>query len=162
MKHRYSLTRWKTIVSMMIYKEPGNVKIHRLRVIHLYEADLSLLLGIKWRLGMHNTIFVHATTLEEAEFKLKISTKVSNTSYKHCIKFLIHGTGQGSSNSPMIWCFISCILFGSHEEQANGILFESPNTELLIKITLAGFVDDSTSCNEMTGKETLQDLIRKI
>jgi hypothetical protein len=29
-KHRYSLTRWKTIVNMMIYKEPGNVKIHRL------------------------------------------------------------------------------------------------------------------------------------
>ena len=47
-KHRYSLNRWKTIVNMMIYKEPGNVKIHRLRVIHLYEADQSLLWGIKW------------------------------------------------------------------------------------------------------------------
>jgi hypothetical protein len=46
-KYLYSLTRWKTIVNMMIYKEPGNVKIHQLRVIHLYEADLSLLLGIK-------------------------------------------------------------------------------------------------------------------
>ena len=47
-KHRYPLQRWKTIVNMMIYKEPGNVKIHRLRVIHLYEADQSLLWGIKW------------------------------------------------------------------------------------------------------------------
>lgn len=27
-KHRYSLHRWKTIVNMMIYKEPGNVRIH--------------------------------------------------------------------------------------------------------------------------------------
>jgi hypothetical protein len=214
MKHRYLLTRWKTIVNMMIYKESGNVKIHRLRVIHLYKADVSLLLRIKWRLGMHNAlrqktlhqgqygglpgrdctsltyleelrfdysaltrqslanfdndttvcydrilmpiaslagrkfgihkdvIFVHATTLEEAEFRLKISTKVSNTSYKHCIKFPIHGTGQGSSNSPMIWCFISCILFDSHEEKANGILFESPDTELLIKMTPVGFVDN--------------------
>ena len=34
-KHRYVLQRWKTIVNMMIYKELGNIKIHRLRVIHL-------------------------------------------------------------------------------------------------------------------------------
>jgi hypothetical protein len=55
-KHRYSLKRWKTIVNMMIYKEHGNVKIHRLRVIHLYEADLSLLWGVKWREGMHKAL----------------------------------------------------------------------------------------------------------
>ena len=233
-KHKYSLERWKTIVNMMIYKEPGNVKIHRLRVIHLYEADLSLLLGVKWRTvmqnavqqktlhqgqygglpgrdctsltyleelrfdcaaltrrslanfdndatacydrilmaiaslsgrkyGIHkNVIFVHAKTLEEAEFKLKISTKVSNTSYKHCIKFPIHGTGQGSSNSPMIWCFISCILFDSHEEQAHGILFETPDQELVVKMTLVGFVDDSTSSTGANDSDTLQDLIRKM
>jgi hypothetical protein len=41
---------------MMIYKEPGNVKIHRLRVIHLYKADLSLLWGVKWRQGMRKAI----------------------------------------------------------------------------------------------------------
>jgi hypothetical protein len=32
------------------------VKIHILRVIHLYEADLSLLWGVKWREGMHKAI----------------------------------------------------------------------------------------------------------
>jgi hypothetical protein len=37
----------------MIQKDPGSVKIHRLRVIHLYEADYNLLLGIKWREAMH-------------------------------------------------------------------------------------------------------------
>ena len=46
--HRYCLKRWKTIVNMMIYKVPGNVKIHRLCVIHLYEADQSTLRGEKW------------------------------------------------------------------------------------------------------------------
>ena len=46
-KHQYSFKRWKTIVNMMIYKEEGNVKIHQLRVIHIYEADMSLLWGAK-------------------------------------------------------------------------------------------------------------------
>ena len=46
---QYSLERWKTIVNMMIYKEPGNAKIHQLRVIHLYEADYGFLMGNKWR-----------------------------------------------------------------------------------------------------------------
>jgi hypothetical protein len=55
-KHWYSLKRWKTVVNMMIYKEQGNVKIHRLRVIQLYEAALSLLWGVKWREGMHKAL----------------------------------------------------------------------------------------------------------
>jgi hypothetical protein len=45
----HSLERWKTIVNTMIFKETGNYKINRLRVIHIYEADFNLLLAIKWR-----------------------------------------------------------------------------------------------------------------
>ena len=37
------------IFNMMILKEEGNLKIHRLRVIHLYEADLNFILGLKWK-----------------------------------------------------------------------------------------------------------------
>jgi hypothetical protein len=29
----------------MIFKEPGNHKIHHLQVIHLYEADYNFILG---------------------------------------------------------------------------------------------------------------------
>jgi hypothetical protein len=32
----------------MIKKEPGNPRIHWLRVIHIYEADYNLLLGTFW------------------------------------------------------------------------------------------------------------------
>ena len=39
----YSLHRWQKIVTTMIPKEPNNFKIHKLRVIHLYEADLTAL-----------------------------------------------------------------------------------------------------------------------
>ena len=33
----------------MIEMEPGNPSIHRLRVIHLYENDYNLILGVKFR-----------------------------------------------------------------------------------------------------------------
>lgn len=42
----YSLKRWHKIVTMVIPKEASNFKIHRLRVIHLYEADLTALFSI--------------------------------------------------------------------------------------------------------------------
>jgi hypothetical protein len=40
-------------MNVMILKEPGNTKIHCLRVIHIYEADDNLLLGVKWRQLLH-------------------------------------------------------------------------------------------------------------
>lgn len=53
LKWGYSYNRWKTIVNVMILKEPGNKKIHRLRVIHLYEADYNFILATKWRELIH-------------------------------------------------------------------------------------------------------------
>ena len=51
--HSYSLLRWRNIVNMMILKEENNFKIHRLRVVHFYEADLNFLLGLKWKEVIH-------------------------------------------------------------------------------------------------------------
>ena len=45
----YALQRWLTVINTMICKDPGVFKIHRLRVLHLYEADFNLLMGVKWR-----------------------------------------------------------------------------------------------------------------
>lgn len=42
--HLYKL--WKNILTCMIEKDKGSAKIHRLRVIHLYECDLKLLLAL--------------------------------------------------------------------------------------------------------------------
>jgi exonuclease III len=53
LRHGHSYTRWQKVVTTMIEKDPGNPKIHRLRVIHLYECDYNLLLGIKWRKLVH-------------------------------------------------------------------------------------------------------------
>ena len=48
-RHNYSYKRWKQILNFMIYKEQGNVKIHLLRVIYIYEADYNFLIGVVWR-----------------------------------------------------------------------------------------------------------------
>ena len=50
----HSFRRWQKVVNVMIKKDSGNPKIHRLRVIHLYEADYNLILGVKWRQLIHH------------------------------------------------------------------------------------------------------------
>jgi hypothetical protein len=40
---------WQAAVNTMIFKDPSNFRIHRLRVLHIYEADLNLILTVKWR-----------------------------------------------------------------------------------------------------------------
>ena len=51
----YSFHTWQRIANTILFKEPGNVKIHRTRVIHIYEADFNLMLGIKWRKALHQS-----------------------------------------------------------------------------------------------------------
>ena len=215
-RNTYVLTRWKTIINMMIFKEPGNFKIHRLRIIHIYEADFNLILAVKWRqllrsadtkhlihegqyggrpgceaqsltlleelkydltyltrrtlfnfdndasscydrivvplasiinrkYGLHRQVVsVHAKTLQEARFHLKTAAGISHTYYSHTHSFPIHGTGQGSANSPSIWLFISSTLFDVHGEKSNGAKFISPDGLHRVKFSMVGFVDDST------------------
>jgi hypothetical protein len=46
--YAFTFTRWNSsIVNTLIPKDTGSSKIHRLRVIHLYEADYTLILGVK-------------------------------------------------------------------------------------------------------------------
>ena len=233
-RHRYSFKRWKNITNMMIYKDPGNVKIHRLRVIHLYEADLNFILGLKWKDALHkaqqentlhpgqygsrpgrepqtvtlleelrldyslltrtpftnfdndasscydrillsisslcarghgihrDVVFVHATTLKEATFKLKLSQKVSDEQYQHCVKFPIHGSGQGSANSPTIWCFISCKLFHCHQAKAHGMLLASPDGDISLRLSIIGFVDDSTCTTGGDPTKSIDELLHKM
>ncbi len=51
----YSYKRWQCIANTILFKDPGSVKIHRTRVIHIYEADFNLMLGIKWRVALYQS-----------------------------------------------------------------------------------------------------------
>jgi hypothetical protein len=225
----YVLERWKTIVNTMIFKDAGNYKIHRLRVIHIYEADFNLLLAIKWRQLLHSAdqrnlinpgqyggrpgceaqslvfleelkydisymtrrtlfnfdndatscydriivslaslinrkyglhrkvVFVHATTLQHAKFHLRNQFGFSPTSYSHCIEFPIYGSGQGSGNSPSIWLFISSTLFDIHQDISHGATFTTPDGAISVRITMVGFVDDSTgTCNDFRPQQQVE------
>lgn len=54
LRHGYSFHRWSKIVNVMLQKDPGNPRIHRWRIIHIYEADYNLLLAVKWRQALHH------------------------------------------------------------------------------------------------------------
>ena len=215
-KWGYSYKRWQEVVNTMILKAPGDIRIHRLRVIHLYEADYNLLLAVKWRAALHQSedagvlndgqygsrphrqaldpVYIEETmneisratrkahikfdndatscydrilpqlaaiagrkfglakelvtlnneTLRQARYKLRTALGISETHYSHSPTRPIYGTGQGSGNSPIIWCFLSSTLFSAHNEAAHGATFATPDGRHYVKITMTGFVDDST------------------
>ena len=38
---------------MALFKDEDNIRIHRTRVIHIYEVDFNLMLGLKWRVAVY-------------------------------------------------------------------------------------------------------------
>lgn len=48
LQHGYVYKRWETVISLMLEKIAGVPKIEKLRVIHLFEADINILFGIIW------------------------------------------------------------------------------------------------------------------
>ncbi|KAI2507028.1 hypothetical protein MHU86_7413 [Fragilaria crotonensis] len=215
----YSFQRWQKVVNTMLFKDPDNVRLHRTRVIHIYEADFNLFLGIKWREAMHQAedlrllndgqfgsrpyrnatepVFIeelqleisratrkpvvltnydatacydriipnlgmtvsqkfgvpatvtesNAATLEKAEFHVRTELGISPTGYHHEQDFPIYGTGQGSANSPAIWCFLSSTLFDCYDTQAHPAMYWDTQDDVRVDLGLIGFVDD---CNGQT------------
>lgn len=215
----YSYTRWKTVVNTILFKDEDNVHLHRTRVIHIYEADYNLMLGIKWRLALYQAeafrelhdgqygsrprrnavdpvlieelqfeisrasrkTFIqtnydamscydriipnvamlvsrkygvpkpitlsNAGTLEHAEYKIRTELGVSETGYTHDEMHPIYGTGQGSGNSPMIWCFLSSVLFTCYDAQASRAQYSFPDRTGKMSLGMIGFVDDSNGQN---------------
>jgi hypothetical protein len=84
---------------------------------------------------------------------------LSTTSYTHSDDFPIYGTGQGSGNSPMIWCFISSILFHCYESKAAPAQYCNPDGTNKQKWFMIGFVDDTNGqANQFLQSETKHTL----
>jgi hypothetical protein len=82
--HGYSLQRWQKVVTVMILKEPDNHRIHRLRVLHLFEADYNLILGVKWR-----QLMCHAEehqTLNPGQYGSRAGRKATALNFLEALK----------------------------------------------------------------------------
>ncbi len=227
----YSYQRWQTVINTILFKDVDNVRIHRTRVIHIYEADYNLTLGIKWRDALYQaetlkelhigqygsrpyrnavdpvlieelqfeisrasrktfvqtnydamscydriipnlamlvsrkfgiskaTAVTNATTLEKAQYHVRTEMGVAETGYGHTNTWPIYGSGQGSGNSPMIWCFLSCILFDCYDLQSHKAIYCHPDRSNSMEIGMIGFVDDTNGqTNDFQNDETSQTL----
>jgi hypothetical protein len=233
----YSYTRWQRIANTTLFKDPGNIKIHRTRVIHIYEADFNLMLGLKWRVALYQSealnqlnngqygsrprrnavdpvmieelqfeisrtsrrMFLqtnydatacydriipslamtvsrrfgvpplvaqsNAKTLLHARYHVRTELGLSESSYSHSPNMPIYGTGQGSGNSPMIWCFLSSLLYDCYEKQAHHATYCNPDWKNNCRVSMVGFVDDSNgqvnSFYEDDTKANLQHMVHK-
>ena len=225
----YSYKRWQTIANTHILKEPGNIKIHRTRVIHIYEADYNLALGEKWRQAMQqadeanvlnegqfgsrpnrqapdpvlleelqldlsrvsrktlvltnydatscydriipslamlasrkfgvsrSVTLANARTLETAQYRIRTDLGLAPTGYSHSPDHPIYGTGQGSTNSPMLWLFLGSILYDCYEKDAYPATYCTPDRRHRLAIGMAGFVDDSNSQTNQFETEERED-----
>ena len=124
LKFGYSYEARKTIVNTMIEKDPGSPKIHQLRVIHLYEADYNLILGVKWWELLHHAVdrgfinesqfgsqpgkeAIDAIFVRELEYKIGRLTR----------KGVIHFDNDASSCYDRIPCFLANVIsrkYGMH------------------------------------------------
>ena len=89
---------------------------------------------------------MNATTLEHDYYHLRTELGVSDQGYSHSPEQPIHGTGQGSGNSPMIWCFLSSTLFDCYQTRATGAVYECPDRSLHTKIHMIGYVQTNQFC----------------
>ena len=107
----------------------------------------------------------NAFTLKNARFHIRTELGLSDTSYSHSETHPIYGTGQGSGNSPMIWCFISSLLFDCYEKSASSATYCNPDWSNHIDLSMIGFVDDTNgqanSFFDTESKELLQTTITR-
>jgi hypothetical protein len=230
----YTYQRWHTVANAILFKDNDNVRIHRTRVIHIYEADYNLSLGIKWRIALYQadalrelndgqhgsrprrnaldpvlikelqfeisrasqkmlvqtnydatacydriipnlammvskkygvpplTTVTNAKTLQQAEYRIRTDSGVATTGYQHSVEWPIYGTGQGSGNSPMIWCFLLSVLFDCYKDLSFSAQYCRPDRSEHFSIGMIGFVDDSDGQTNQFMEDEINDTLPKM
>ncbi|KAI2503131.1 hypothetical protein MHU86_11322 [Fragilaria crotonensis] len=93
----------------------------------------------------------NVTTLSTAEYRIRTELGLASTGYRHEDSFPIYGTGQGSANSPGIWCMLSSALLDGYDQVAVPAQYVGTENEKETTATLGliSFVDD---CNGQTNQ----------
>ena len=76
--------------------------------------------------GVHEHVtMTNAKTLKHTAYHIRTEMGLSQSRFSHSERSPIHGTGQGSGNSPMIWSFLSSVLYkcyGSNAHAATNLM----------------------------------------
>lgn len=160
----HSFSRWPHVANTIIFKEPGNIWIHRTRVIHYTRAiTTSLLWG--WSGGQHcmrprrrdcgmrismvhdpvvKMLMIHqinaSALLQAQQYRIRMELGLADESYSHCQSNPIYGTGQGSGcSAPDIW-WCRFLVSSSY----SWLLWcQSMYKSKITRLGILGFVDDS-------------------
>ncbi|KAI2495320.1 hypothetical protein MHU86_19219 [Fragilaria crotonensis] len=104
--------------------------------------NLAMIVSRKY--GIHPQVAQsNATTLHKAEYRIRTDLGLAPTGYSHTPHLPVYGTGQGSGNSPAIWCFLSSTLYDCYDQSASKAFYCTPNGKHPVGIGMIGFVDDS-------------------
>jgi hypothetical protein len=69
----------------------------------------------------NNASSTQAKTLQEMKFRLRTAIRESHFFYQHSSQTPVHGTGQGSCASPVLWLTISSILMDCLAQLGQGM-----------------------------------------
>jgi hypothetical protein len=82
--------------------------------------------------------------LRQAQHHLKTKLGLSDEFYSN-LDSVLHGTGQGSKASPVIWVAISSVILILIQQQSEGVTMVDPECIEHLKRWMDGFVDDTTA-----------------
>ncbi len=114
------------------------------RVVPNLAALTSQQHGVQRQVALTN-----ARTLQNASYHIRTEMGLSDTSYVHAEESPIYGTGQGSGNSPMIWCFLSSVLYQCYDTKAYAATYSNPDGSNGVLLSMIGFVDNSNRQGNM-------------
>jgi hypothetical protein len=91
----FYLRRWIQVINVMIYKKPGVIKLNKLRIVHLFEADFNLLIGVYFgRRAMYHQ--VDRNLLHQGQYG-----KPSGECQDVALSKVLHNLVAFLSNTPM-------------------------------------------------------------
>ena len=89
------------------------------------------------RCGMpDNAILLHSEALQTMKYSVKTVYGISESNYQGTAFEPLFGTGQGSGNSPIIWCFLSSLLFDCYKDRTEGAGPVAPLRDFEVSIVL--------------------------
>jgi hypothetical protein len=124
LKFGYPYEAWKMVVNTMLEKDPGTPKLHRLRVIHLYEADYNLILGFKWRAVLHHAC--HHCLINPSQYGSQPGKEAPDPAFLRILEYetarltckpVIHFDNNATSCYDRIPCFLANVAsrkYGMH------------------------------------------------